>query len=269
MRFKKFVLCMLIGVLIGNVSNISASAAEEATVNQEQENITEQINTIEQDSITKQESTTGQESTSEQESIAKQENVSDLVNTTKQESTTEKEATIEKETTKENETTVEEETTIEKETSTKEVSIDKDNEETKKAVKKVTNKYTKAELRLLSTLIYCEAQGESYNGKLAVGIVVMNRLRSNRYSDTLKGVIYQKYQFSPVTNGTLKKALAEYDKGNFTSSAEKACIKAAKAALNGTKSITVKGEKKSFSKYLSFSGRLKGYKYKLENHQFK
>ena len=97
----------------------------------------------------------------------------------------------------------------------------------------------------------------------------MNRVRSNRYPDTIKNVIYQKYQFSPAHNGTLKKALAEYDKGNFTSSAEKECIKSAKAALNGTKSIAVSGNKKSFSKYLSFSGRLKGSTYKLGNHQFK
>lgn len=129
--------------------------------------------------------------------------------------------------------------------------------------------YTKSELRLLSALIYCESQGESYNGKLAVGIVVMNRKRSSLFPNTVKGVIYQKYQFSPVTNGTLNKALSEYDKGNFTSTAEKASIKAAKAALNGAKSITVSGTKKGFSKYLFFSGRLKGYTFQYQNHQFK
>jgi spore germination cell wall hydrolase CwlJ-like protein len=130
-------------------------------------------------------------------------------------------------------------------------------------------KYTKSELRLLSSIIYCEAGGESYNGKLAVGIVVMNRVRSYKYPDTVKEVIYQKYQFSPVRNGTLKKALAEYDNGKFTSSREKECIKAAKEALSGAKSVTINGKKKSFSKYLSFSGRLRGYTYKLGNHQFK
>lgn len=148
-----------------------------------------------------------------------------------------------------------------------EVSVE--SSESKDIAKEEVKKYTAGELRLLSALIYCEAQGESYNGKLAVGIVVMNRKRSSAYPDTIKGVIYQKYQFSPVTNGTLKKALSEYDKGNFTSSSEKACIKAAKAALNGTKSITVKGEKVNFSKYLSFSCKLGGYTYKVGNHQFK
>lgn len=132
-----------------------------------------------------------------------------------------------------------------------------------------TNKYTAGELRLLSALIYCESQGESYNGKLAVGIVVMNRKRSDAYPDTLKGVIYQRYQFSPVTNGTLNKALSEYDKGRFTSTSEKQCIKAAKSALNGTRSITLNDKKIGFSKYLSFSGKLKGYTLKIGNHQFK
>lgn len=129
--------------------------------------------------------------------------------------------------------------------------------------------YTNAEVRLLSALIYCEAQGEYYNGKLAVGIVVLNRMRSDYYPDTLKGVIYQKYQFSPVTNGTLKRALAEYDKGNFTSVSERGSIRAAKAALSGARSILVSGDTKRFSKYLYFSGRLKGYTFRFGNHQFK
>jgi hypothetical protein len=131
------------------------------------------------------------------------------------------------------------------------------------------NNFTKADLRLLSALIYCESQSESYNGKLAVGIVVMNRKRSDLYPDTLRSVIYQRYQFSPVTNGTLKRALAEYDNGNFTSVSEKQCLKAAKTALTGAKSITVNGKVKTFSRYLYFSGRLKSYTYQLGNHQFK
>lgn len=140
---------------------------------------------------------------------------------------------------------------------------------TNQVVQKATVNYTKSELRLMSAIIYCEAQSESYKGKLAVGIVVMNRKKSSLYPDTIKDVIYQRYQFSPTTNGTLKRALAEYDKGNFNSSAEKECIKAAKAALSGTKSITINGKTKNFSKYLSFSCRLGGYTYKLGNHQFK
>jgi len=137
--------------------------------------------------------------------------------------------------------------------------------EAKKA--KVT--YSKADLRLLSALIYCEANGESYNGKLAVGIVVMNRKRASAFPDTIKGVIYQKYQFGPASNGALSKALKRYDQGKFTSASEKECIKAAKAALSGTTTITVKGTKKSFSKFLYFSGKLKGKTFSLGNHEFK
>jgi len=128
---------------------------------------------------------------------------------------------------------------------------------------------SKYELRLLSSLIYCEASSESYQGKLAVGIVVMNRKRSSLFPDTVKDVVYEKYQFSPVTNGTLKRALSEYDAGKFTSTTENACIKAAKAALQGTKSITVKDSMKSFNKYLYFSGQLRNYTYQVGNHRFK
>lgn len=142
-------------------------------------------------------------------------------------------------------------------------------EATKKVVKEETTKYTKAELRLLSAIIYCESGSECYRGKLAVGIVVMNRVKSNLYPDSIKEVVYQRYQFSPVNNGTLKKALAEYDKGHFTSTLEKDSIRAAKAALSGITSITVNGKKKDFSKFLYFSGRLKGHTYHLGNHQFK
>lgn len=149
-------------------------------------------------------------------------------------------------------------------------SVKKESTQTaKKESTQTVKKYSEYQLRLLSSIIYCEANSESYNGKLAVAIVVMNRVRSNRYPDTIREVVYQKYQFSPVNNGTLKKALAEYDNGKFTSPMEKECIKAAKAALTGTVNITVKGKNKNFSKYLYFSGYLRGYTFKLGNHKFK
>jgi Cell wall hydrolyses involved in spore germination len=132
-----------------------------------------------------------------------------------------------------------------------------------------TVNYTQADLRLLSGIIYCESSSEKYNGKLAVGIVIMNRVRSSRYPNTVKGVIYQRSQFSPASSGRLKRVLADYDKGGFTSSLEQDCIKAAKEALNGSISININGKDKNFSKYLSFSRRIRGYTYKLGNHQFK
>ena len=53
--------------------------------------------------------------------------------------------------------------------------------------------------RLLAALIFCEAGIETYNGKLAVGAVVMNRVRSAAYPNTISGVIFASGQFTPAT----------------------------------------------------------------------
>lgn len=129
--------------------------------------------------------------------------------------------------------------------------------------------YNEKDLRLLSSIIYCEAGGESYAGKLAVGIVVMNRKSSKQFPNTIKGVIYQKNQFGPVRNGALKKALKRYDAGKFTSKQEKQCIKAAKAAMDGAKKVTYKSKNINLKGYHFFSRYLKGCRVKIGNHQFK
>ena len=108
----------------------------------------------------------------------------------------------------------------------------------KKKTKSKKNKYTKSELRLMSSIINCEAGIEPYQGKLAVGIVVMNRIRSKRFPNTLKGVIYQRGQFSPVRNGSLRRRLSEYDSGKIKSKQWKSCISAAKKVLNGQRTIS-------------------------------
>ncbi len=74
---------------------------------------------------------------------------------------------------------------------------------------------------LLARLIYAEARGESYKGKVAVGAVVLNRVRSSEFPNTLSGVIYQKNAFESVTNGSI----------NNTPDSD--CIRAAKEAMNG------------------------------------
>ena len=145
---------------------------------------------------------------------------------------------------------------------------DKKKADKKKADKKKA-KYTKAELRLLSALIYCEAGNEPYAGKLAVGIVVMNRKESKDFADSVKGVIYQKCQFSPVRNGSLKRALSRYDSGKFNSAAEKQCIKAAKEALSGEKFVVHNGKDRNFKKYKFFNGHVRGAKYRIKGHMFK
>lgn len=83
---------------------------------------------------------------------------------------------------------------------------------------------------LLAALIHCEARGESYEGQLAVGAVVMNRVRSSAYPDTIHGVIYASGQFTPALNGKVNKV---YESGKINES----CIKAAEEALSGVSNI--------------------------------
>lgn len=84
--------------------------------------------------------------------------------------------------------------------------------------------------KLLANLIYCEAGGEPYEGQLAVGSVVINRVLSAKFPDSVIGVIYQKKQFSPVASGRLELALT-YDK------ATENCYKAADAAMSGVTNV--------------------------------
>ena len=138
----------------------------------------------------------------------------------------------------------------------------------KKAKKKPS--YTKAELRLMSSIIFCEANIEPYAGKRAFGLVVMNRVASKDFANSVKGVIYERGQFSPVRNGALKRALARYDAGKFTSKNEKQCIKAAKLALEGEKTVTLSGGKRlNMKSYHFFSVYLRGARLKIKGHRFK
>ena len=57
--------------------------------------------------------------------------------------------------------------------------------------------------RLLSKLVYAEARGEPYKGMVAVAAVVLNRVRSSSFPNTISGVIYQKGAFSCVSNGSV------------------------------------------------------------------
>lgn len=84
--------------------------------------------------------------------------------------------------------------------------------------------------KLLANLIYCEAGGEPYEGKLAVGSVVINRVLSSKYASTVVGVIYQKKQFSPVASGRLDLALG-VDKANQD------CYRAADEAMSGITNV--------------------------------
>jgi len=82
---------------------------------------------------------------------------------------------------------------------------------------------------LLARLINAEAGGESYNAQVAVGAVVMNRVKSNRFPNSISAVINQKcngsYQFGCVQNGSIKRPAPASDN------------KAALSAINGTNPI--------------------------------
>ncbi len=84
--------------------------------------------------------------------------------------------------------------------------------------------------KLLANLIYCEAGAEPYSGQVAVGAVVINRVLSSVYPNTVVGVIYQNKQFSPVNDGHLALALAK-------DSATASCYQAADEAMSGVTNV--------------------------------
>lgn len=84
-----------------------------------------------------------------------------------------------------------------------------------------TSGWSDSDIYLLSKIIYAEARGESYTGQVAVGAVVLNRVKSSSFPNTVSGVIYQRYAFTAVADGQI----------NLTPDAT--ARKAAIAAMNG------------------------------------
>jgi N-acetylmuramoyl-L-alanine amidase len=66
-----------------------------------------------------------------------------------------------------------------------------------------TSSLSSKDIDLLAHLIHAEARGESFEGKVAVGAVVLNRVKSPLFPDTIAAVIYQTGQFSPVADGSI------------------------------------------------------------------
>lgn len=81
------------------------------------------------------------------------------------------------------------------------------------------------DVAMLAALIECEAGGESYTGQVAVGAVVVNRVNSGSFPNSISGVIYQGGQFTPVATGAFQSVLAR--------GARSDCYAAAQAALAG------------------------------------
>ena len=86
-----------------------------------------------------------------------------------------------------------------------------------------------SELALLAAIIQCEAGGESNTGKVAVGAVIMNRVRSSQFPNSITEVVYQSGQFSPVASGILSSVLSQ--------GARSDCYQAAQEALAGSNPI--------------------------------
>ena len=86
------------------------------------------------------------------------------------------------------------------------------------------------EVKLLAALIQCEAGGECYEGQVAVGAVVMNRVADPRFPETIAEVIYQPGQFTPVKHGKVDRVLAS---GNIYES----CLEAAREAVSGVSNV--------------------------------
>lgn len=78
-----------------------------------------------------------------------------------------------------------------------------------------------ADHRLLAKLVYAEARGETYKGQVAVAAVVLNRVRSSSFPNTISGVIYQTNAFTCVNNGSIN------------NTPDSSCIRAARDAMNG------------------------------------
>lgn len=86
-----------------------------------------------------------------------------------------------------------------------------------------------SDLAMLAALVECEAGGESYEGQWAVASVVVNRVKSGSFPNTVSGVIYQSGQFTPVASGRFAMVLAR--------GAGSSCTQAAQAALSGSTNV--------------------------------
>lgn len=85
------------------------------------------------------------------------------------------------------------------------------------------------ELRLLGALIYCEAGNQSYEGMVGVGAVVMNRVKSGAYPNTIHAVIYASGQFTPAMTGKVARV--------YEGTVPDLCMQAAQAALGGETTV--------------------------------
>lgn len=89
------------------------------------------------------------------------------------------------------------------------------------------------DLVLFAAILQCEAGGYNYDGILAVATVIMNRVASPLYPNTISGVVYQSGQFAPTWNGSLSRVLQ--------SGPVSLCYQVAQEALGGARLASVSG----------------------------
>lgn len=127
------------------------------------------------------------------------------------------------------------------------------------------SKISEIDLRYMSAIIFAEAGNQCQAGQQAVGIVVMERVKSEVYKDAVYDVIYEPGQFSPVANGSLTKALSLYDNGEIPDEV----IEAAKYALRGNTTVYYNDTVYDLSGYLYFSRYVSGCRLQIQDHMFK
>ena len=110
------------------------------------------------------------------------------------------------------------------------------------------------EVKALATLIYCEAGNQGAEGQLAVGAVVMNRIRDPRFSQgDIMSVIRASGQFSPVTSGRFDLMLTD-----GADSVTESCYNAARRAIAGESNVGNRTFFRTYANYLSLSGLVIG-----------
>ncbi len=100
----------------------------------------------------------------------------------------------------------------------------------RKAEKEAEDKALQGTKDLLASIIFCEAGNQPYEGQVAVGAVVMNRVRSGSFPGTVEEVIYQSGQFTPALTGWLDQVRSS---GSYT----EASLQAASDALAGVNPV--------------------------------
>ncbi len=213
-------------------------ASEEAEAESEEE--TSEEAEAETEETSEEAEAESEEETSE-EAEAETEETSEEIEAESEEEASEETEAESKEESEEAEAESEEETSEEAEAETEETSEEaeaeseeEDDEDTSSGSYVIDA--SEDDVALLAALIYCEAGGESREGKVAVGAVVVNRVKSSSYPNTISGVVYQSGQFTPAATGKLARILSQ--------GANSDCYEAAVASLNGENPI---GDKLHFN----------------------